>query len=83
MPTLALYAQAGLRVLKSRRTSRKRRKQRAAARSKPVVASSVLFRWLLRACVGWLAYEWMRVSAGRAEQQARQAALWLAAQCSL
>eukprot|EP00887_Chlorella_sp_A99_P007660 scaffold20.g7660.t1 len=60
MPTLALYAQAGLHALKSRRTSRKQRKQRQAARTPPVVASSVLFRWLLRACLALLVYEWVR-----------------------
>lgn len=61
MPSLAVYGHAAVRVLKSRRTSKKRRKARQAAKRAPE-GSNLLFRWLFRTCAAWLVWEWVRVS---------------------
>ncbi|EFN55069.1 hypothetical protein CHLNCDRAFT_134947 [Chlorella variabilis] len=62
MPSLAVYGHAAVKVLKSRRTSKKRRKQRQLLRQRPPEGSSVLFRWLFRTCAAWLVWEWVRDS---------------------
>ncbi|GAB4819140.1 hypothetical protein N2152v2_006186 [Parachlorella kessleri] len=53
---LSVYAKAGVKALKARRSSKKKRR-RAARR--PPVPSAVLFRWLFRAILVWTVYEWV------------------------
>lgn len=57
---LSVYAKAGVRALRTRRTSKKRKRR---AKMRAAVPSAVLFRWLWRACVAWLVYEWLWVGA--------------------
>lgn len=62
MPSLAVYGHAAVKVLKSRRTSKKRRRARQALRRGHDGGSSLLFRWLFRAVAAWLLWEWVRDS---------------------
>ncbi|KAL6780470.1 hypothetical protein ACKKBF_B13030 [Auxenochlorella protothecoides x Auxenochlorella symbiontica] len=59
LPTLALFAEAGVRALQSRRTSR-RRARRQGRRAPAGGGSAAMFRWLFRACLLWGACDWAR-----------------------